>query len=497
MRKKLIALFLAVCMIGSMNAFAADDATEKPALSGVCDTGDGSFLATDTFNKVLWRVKDGVLTRYAGAIPVADLSGEPQGLYYDGASEKAYFMEPWDIVPFLDGYAVSDAGANAIRYVTDKEVRTFAGGSKAGKADGSGTRATFDRPTGLAVNDKGELYVADTGNGAIRRVSKTGAVATYVKGLSEPSGLCWYDGALYVAETGRSRILRVVNGKAEVYAGTSEQAEDSGEYYGGFANGPATSARFDHLQGLAADADGTMCVADTLNRAIRIIRDGRVYTVMTGVTPRGMAIQNGSIYAADLLSGNLVDAKLPTGSYADVPADAWYGSYVKETTLRGLINGTDSNRFSPQLKLDRAMFVTVLSRLHSYTDGTVVIDGDETFPDVAEGIWYAASARWAADNGIVTGMDGAFAPTAAVTREQLATMLYRYAKARGLDVSASAELDVFSDADSVSGWAVSAMRWAVAAGVVGGENGLLRPDVPATRAEAVTIVIRFMDACGL
>ena len=348
MGRKLTALILAVCLLGSAAAFAAEETPEKPALSGVCDTGDGSFLATDTFNKVLWRVKDGVLTRYAGAIPVADLSGEPQGLYY-----------------------------------------------------------------------------------------------------------------------------------------------------GGFANGPATSARFDQLQGLAADADGTICVADTLNRAIRMIRDGRVYTVMTGVTPRGMAIQNGSIYAADLLSGNLVDAKLPTGSYADVSADAWYGSYIKETTLRGLINGTDSNRFSPQLKLDRAMFVTVLSRLHSYTDGTVVIDGDETFPDVAEGIWYAASARWAADNGIVTGMDGAFAPTAAVTREQLATMLYRYAKARGLDVSASAELDVFSDADSVSGWAVSAMRWAVAADVVGGENGLLRPGVPATRAEAVTIVIRFMDACGM
>ena len=496
-----IALF-ALLLCASASALSPADYSNGAA-SGVAVMTDGALLVTDTFHKVLWRVDGDAVSLYAGAESAADLSGEPLGGYRDGTRETALFMESWAVVPWLDGYAVSDAASNVIRYVTDSAVSTLCGSGESGMSDKAGTAATFRNPTGLAVGDDGYLYVSDTGNNAIRRVSKNGAVSTRATGLSAPTGLCWHDGALYVAETGRSRILRIVDGSAEVVAGASESAEDAGEYYGGFSDGPALSARFDHPQGVAAGSDG-IYVADTVNAAIRVVRGGRVYTLSRDggpVMPRGLLVRDGTLCAADLFSGGLAALDLAPLSFADVPQTLWCYAAVREAALRGLTNGTGPDAFSPDRSLTRAMFVVMLSRMQQCADGAAIIDGDATFPDLpAHDVWHSKAARWAADCGIVNGIAGEFRADVPITRKQIVAMLYRYAQYRGFDVSAGETTDIsgFKDADSVvNAWALPAVKWAVGADILRGNGGFLMPDGLATRAQSAQLMINFMDAFGL
>lgn len=170
------------------------------------------------------------------------------------------------------------------------------------------------------------------------------------------------------------------------------------------------------------------------------------------------------------------DDKPTTGSsFTDVPAGSWYEEAVNYVHEKGLMNGTSSNAFSPNASTTRGMIVTILARVEGVnTNGTP---------------WYAAGQKWAMDNGI---SDGTNMP-GVITREQLATILYRYAKQKGYDVSKSAALTGFSDADKVSGYAAEAMQWAVAEGLLQGSNGKLNPQGSATRAQVATILMRFME----
>lgn len=170
------------------------------------------------------------------------------------------------------------------------------------------------------------------------------------------------------------------------------------------------------------------------------------------------------------------DDKPTTGSsFTDVPAGSWYEEAVNYVHEKGLMNGTSSNAFSPNANTTRGMIVTILARVEGVnTNGTP---------------WYAAGQKWAMDNGI---SDGTNMP-GVITREQLATILYRYAKQKGYDVSKSAALTAFSDADKVSGYAAEAMQWAVAEGLLQGSNGKLNPQGSATRAQVATILMRFME----
>lgn len=168
--------------------------------------------------------------------------------------------------------------------------------------------------------------------------------------------------------------------------------------------------------------------------------------------------------------------KPTTGSsFTDVPAGSWYEEAVNYVHEKGLMNGTSSNAFSPNANTTRGMIVTILARVEGVnTNGAP---------------WYAAGQKWAMDNGI---SDGTNMP-GVITREQLATILYRYAKQKGYDVSKSAALTAFSDADKVSGYAAEAMQWAVAEGLLQGSNGKLDPQGSATRAQVATILMRFME----
>ena len=184
------------------------------------------------------------------------------------------------------------------------------------------------------------------------------------------------------------------------------------------------------------------------------------------------------------------DSELPRQRFDDVPQNIWFASGVQFATEQGLFTGVSANEFAPYIPMTRAMLVTVLHRL----DGADA-SGTNSFTDVLNGKWYTNAIAWASANGIVEGLSGnRFAPNAPITREQLAAILFRYAKACGYDVSARAELTAYADAAQVSTWAGDAMRWAVASGLISGRSGAqLAPKGEATRAEVAVILMNFVQ----
>ena len=167
-------------------------------------------------------------------------------------------------------------------------------------------------------------------------------------------------------------------------------------------------------------------------------------------------------------------AKPDASKFVDVSKNNWYFDAVQYVLENGLMNGTSANEFSPNANTTRGMIVTILARL----DG---VDTSGSSP------WYAAGRTWAMNNGISDGtnMEGK------ITREQLAAMLYRYAKLKGYDVAASADISGYADASSVSSWAKDAMQWAVGSGLIQGSNNALTPQANASRAQIATILMRF------
>ena len=182
-----------------------------------------------------------------------------------------------------------------------------------------------------------------------------------------------------------------------------------------------------------------------------------------------------------------VSLELP---FRDVRPEDWFYDDVRYVYESGLMNGTAEGLFSPDLFTSRAMIVTVLWRL----SGSPVVNYYMPFADVDQAAWYAEAVRWAASCGIVTGYDnGNFGPNDPITREQLAAILYRCAAYRQEDTSISADTNIlsFTDAASVSEYAVPTLQWACGAGILQGADGALLPTHPATRAQTAAILHRF------
>jgi hypothetical protein len=175
--------------------------------------------------------------------------------------------------------------------------------------------------------------------------------------------------------------------------------------------------------------------------------------------------------------------------FKDLRDNDWYYESAVYAYENDLFKGTGETNFSPDGDMTRAMLVMVLYRF----DGTAE-SFTSSFSDVASGDWYKEAVAWAAAKGVVSGLDnGSFAPNANITREQLATILYRYGKAKNYNVSALASLDSFKDGRLTSSYAADAMQWAFGAGLISGKgDGILDPKGKATRAEVAAILMRFI-----
>ncbi len=177
-------------------------------------------------------------------------------------------------------------------------------------------------------------------------------------------------------------------------------------------------------------------------------------------------------------------------TFSDVKTFDWFYNDVKYVCEKGLMKGTSSNTFSPKATTSRGMIVTILYRMA----GEPAVTGACSFKDVTAGSYYEKPVIWAVENEVVGGYSAStFDPDGAITREQLAAILYRYAKFCGYDVTASAEIDMFSDAGTVSSYALTAMKWASAEGLINGSGSKLDPQGSATRAQVAAILMRFCE----
>ena len=227
-------------------------------------------------------------------------------------------------------------------------------------------------------------------------------------------------------------------------------------------------------------AVGTITVTDRFGDAVKVTEnaDG-TYT---------FTMPNGQV----TVKATFVETEEPAPAmpFTDVKEGDWFYEEVLYAYENGLMNGVGDNRFAPNSATTRGMLVTILYRL----EGEPAVTGEAGFDDVAAGQWYTDAVIWAAANDIVNGIgDNQFGPENTLTREQLVTMLYRYAQNKGYDVTASADLSGYPDAGQIQSWAQEAMTWAVAEGIVEGMDGNLNPAGHATRAQIATILMRFCE----
>ena len=222
---------------------------------------------------------------------------------------------------------------------------------------------------------------------------------------------------------------------------------------------------------------GTVSVTDRFGQAVAV--DQQADGTYTFVMPDGQVT----------VEVTFLQGEAPDLPFSDVTESDWFYDAVTYAYENGLMDGVGAGLFAPNSETTRAQLVTILHRLA----GQPAPSGDSGFSDVETGTWYTDAVAWAAQNGIVNGVsDTQFAPGDDITREQLAVILYRYATYQGYDVSQRADLSGFVDAGTISTYAQEALSWANAQGLVlGFEDGSLRPQGTASRAQIAAVLMRF------
>jgi len=312
---------------------------------------------------------------------VRTFAGSGRQGYLDGQNQRAEFAMPSGIAEAKDGTVyVADTQNHRIRAISGGSVRTVAGATTAkddygmsvgGFQDGPATQALFNQPKGLVVDDGGTIFVADSANGAIRVIDKSGQVTTLVKGLKAPSDLVLgTKGDLYVTETLNHRILKVDrNGNWSVLAGGGYEMRNNW-LFGGYADGQGEQARFNEPSGLALGPQGFLYVADTGNQRIRVVSpQGEVTTLAgSGSTP----IVDTTYYKGGFQDGPGLNAQFhfPSGIAVSAEGTVYvadtYNHRLREISPLGVVktlagNGLHGkeNGFPEQVQFDSPVAVKI------------------------------------------------------------------------------------------------------------------------------------------
>lgn len=397
--------------------------------SGVAVDADGQVIVADTGNQLIRTVADGSVTTTAGILLGFDDLGFPLGAFADGSADKSAFDEPTGVAVDARGrIIVADAANHAIRAITpDGETRTIAGTGIIGQDDGRAGEATFFYPMAVAAAPSGVIYVADTLNHAIRKI-ENGRVTTlnapservvehfpgdvepagdYRDGaleealFNEPSGLAVdAKGNLYVADTGNQRIRYIdfAAGTVTTVAGGGELEKNAPYVPGGYVDGKADEARFNAPRGLDVTPDGGLLIADSLNHVIRFLKDGVVTTVagvpqetgkLDGVArhagfslPTDVAYVGGGSFVVADYSNNRVRIVRPYEAPAGLEGPAIeivYGRTVLDTDAEPIaVSGTT---FVPVRVISEALGYTV-----DYEgDGTTTVRQGEQWYRIRDG----------------------------------------------------------------------------------------------------------------
>ena len=226
--------------------------------------------------------------------------------------------------------------------------------------------------------------------------------------------------------------------------------------------------------------DGTN---DSDSNSISLIINGQKIEIKDGETET-------FTYTPPTGGGTPSEPEEPTWPFTDVTeGEDWFYDAVAYVYENGIMAGTDETIFDPYMELDRAMAAQLFYNL----EGKPAVTGDSTFTDVTSGHWAVDAITWAAQNDIVAGIGGGlYDPDSNVTREQFAVMLYKYARFKGYDLTATGDLTQFPDAGSISSWAETALSWANGNGLINGhENGTIDPKGSTIRAQAASIMANF------
>lgn len=282
------------------------------------------------------------------------------------------------------------------------------------------------------------------------------------------------------------------------------------------------TAQFDRISSGGGDSDPTYSITlpsrvtgGELKLSRRYAENGETVT-LTAVPDEGYELDTLTVTDSkgneiDLThkGGNEYTFKMPAGRveievsfreievglpFTDVPEGAWYADAAAYVYEHGLMAGTSATTFAPDVTTSRAMIATILWRMA----GSPVVNYAMDYTDVAQGQWYSEAIRWAASEGIVGGYgNGLFGSNDPITREQFAVMLYRFAQEQGYDVSIGENTNILSytDVADLSEYAISAMQWAVGAGIINGtgDGSTLSPQGQATRAQAAVMLMRFCE----
>ena len=175
-------------------------------------------------------------------------------------------------------------------------------------------------------------------------------------------------------------------------------------------------------------------------------------------------------------------------SFVDVEEGSWYEDAVNYCASMGYMEGTGDNKFDPDYTVTRGTIAQILYA----QSGKPTVDSKSDFTDVKEDKWYSDAVAWAAEEGVVAGYtDGTYKPDDPITRQQMVAILYKYAQLNGYDTTANGDLSKFKDADKLSKYAVTPMKWAVGHGVISGTDVGLEPNATATRAQVAVILQAF------
>lgn len=298
------------------------------------------LVIVDSANQKIRRLADGKLVTVAGADRPSDAYGQPRGGYADGDTGKAVFNNPsFAVMDTKGNLYISDTDNHTIRKITGGKVYTFAGTGRPGYTDGKGREAQFHSPTGLAIDPDNNLYVADTLNHVIRKITPEGTVTTfagrqaesggYADGgalearFNEPVGLAFDNNkGLYVSDSG-NHLIRFISSdnKVDTFAGKLTSVnQDTGYMAGGYKNGERREASFNRPVGLVY-TDGVLFVADSLNHRIRAIQAGGQVVTIAGQSapgdaagptengqfnqPVALAYKEGKLYVSDSLNNKV------------------------------------------------------------------------------------------------------------------------------------------------------------------------------------------------
>ncbi len=461
----------------------------------------GKKIATVTSDEII-PVNSAKKTSFEWVVPAGGVDGyriqavirekQPNGAYYDAVeSFSDTFAAAPVLVPTLDS-CVQNGDMFDVRYTVKNT------GNQPAKA---GTTANLCL-LGL-YGDLQERYGVDDALLVGEDISNLapGATRTVTKRISIPVSVfkfCGYDAVEVIVSDKEDHALAYTD---QQFITLSEpmhlRLNEGNPLYLASGSTKAVTAAYDST--VFMDTAGKIIYRVDDSSIARVDAEGNVTALGAGTTTlTATLLPSGTSTSIPLtVSGDPCpkDNRCPLCTFNDLDVNAWYHDGVHWALENGVMNGMGNKRFAPNTAASRAMIVTMLWRM----EGSPRVDYELTFRDVATDQWYTEAIRWAARGGIVTGYSTArFGPNVNVSREQLVTMLYRYAKYKGMaaDAGETAYLNRYTDAKDVSEWAVKAFRWAVDAGMIQGiDSSTLRPRADATRAQVATVLMRY-DGCS-